>query len=88
MSKSIATIVPGPFAVVSSGNCTNSYMLDGDDIQARADAAMDSYWATTSQVIHRDIAGFGIQVEGSPYIAEVYTTQEAAERALASNQAA
>ncbi len=81
-----ATIVTGPFAVVSSGNVTNSYMLDGDDIQARADAAMSRYWADSSTVLQRGIEGFGIQVEGSPYVVEVYGSREVAERKLAEAQ--
>lgn len=77
-----ATVIPGPFALVSSGNVTQSYMLDGDDIQDRANAAMDKYWADSATVIKRGIEGFGIQVEGSKYIVEVYNTEEAAKRAI------
>lgn len=78
----MAKIIPGPFAVVTSGNCTRSFMLDGDDIQTRADAAMDKYWSDTATVVSRGIQGFGVQIEGSDYIVDVYTTEDAAKRAL------
>lgn len=78
-----ATIVPGPFASVSSGNCTNSWMLDGDDIQARADAAMNPHFGNHSTVGRRGVEGYGIQIEGSPYIVDVYASREVAERKLA-----
>lgn len=77
-----AKIVKGPFAKVTSGNATESWMLDGDDIQDRADAAMDRHFASSAHVIERGQAGYGIQVEGSPYIAAVYLTEEAALAAL------
>ncbi len=79
-----ATIVPGPFALVSSGNTTKSFMLDSDDIQERANAALNPYWGNSAGVIKRGIQGFGIQIEGNPYVVEVYESRAAAERALAS----
>ena len=86
MTKIRATIVSGPFAVVSSGNTARDYMLDGDDIQERAAAAFDSvYYGCEAQVYQRGINGFGVQVEGSNYVVDVYTTREAAERALAAS---
>lgn len=78
------TIVPGPFALVSSGNTTKSFMLDGDDIQERANAALNPYWGNSATVIKRGLQGFGTQIEGNPYIVEVYESRVAAERALAS----
>jgi hypothetical protein len=61
-------------------------MLDGDDIQARADAAMNSYFGTHSTVGRRGVEGYGIQIEGSPYIVDVYASREVAERKLAESQ--
>lgn len=77
-----ATVVPGPFALVTSGNTTTSYLIDGEDIQARADAAKDPYWGQGSTVLKRGLPGYGVQVEGCRYIEDVYTTAEAAERAI------
>ncbi|QTD44307.1 hypothetical protein [Ottowia testudinis] len=84
MTKSNAHIVAGPFALVSSGNCTQSWMVDGADIQERANAALDPYWGKGPVMIHdRGVTGYGIQVEGSPYVVCVYGTREIAERKLA-----
>lgn len=78
---STARIIEGTFALVSSGNCTQSWMVDGEDIQARANAALDPYWGTTATVHQRGVKGFGIDA-GGRYLAEVYLTRQAAENAL------
>jgi hypothetical protein len=85
--KPKASIIPGPFALVTSGNCTTSYMLDGDDIQERANAAMNRYWGDTAQVHKRGIPGWGILIDGHHYVVSVYTTREAAESHLQSSEA-
>lgn len=81
MSK--ATIIEGTFALVSSGNCTESYMVDGDDIQERANAAHDSYWGPKSNIIERGIEGFAVAVNGwAGYMVDLYTTRASAEAAI------
>lgn len=77
-----ATIVKGPFASVSSGNATQAWMVDGADIQARADAAMDKYWGETAVVYESNVDGYGIAIDGAKYIVAVYATHEAAELAI------
>ena len=73
------TIIEGTFALITSGNCTESWMLDGDDLQERADAAMDSYWGNASKIIERGVQGFAVS-NGGEYMIDLYTTREAAER--------
>lgn len=74
-----ASILKGTFALVSSGNCSTSWLVDGDDIQVRANAAISPYWSDTAKVHERGVEGYGIQVDGCKYIVEVYETREAAE---------
>lgn len=80
-------IVKGTFALVSSGNCSTSWLIDGADIQDRANAAISSYWGNSAAVHERGVEGYGIKVEGCRYIVEVYTTLEAAERHMRAVQA-
>lgn len=84
MTKPNATIVTGPFAIVSGGNCTDRWMIDGPDLQDRANAAKDSYCGNAPATIYeRGIVGYGIQIEGHADVVAVYKTREQAERALA-----
>jgi len=78
------TTTNGVFAEVATGNCTSGYILDGDDVQERANAQYPkSYGAPFSRVYKRGIVGFGIPTKKGFSQFYVFSTLEAAQRELA-----
>jgi hypothetical protein len=75
-------IIEGTFAAVSSGNCSQAWMVDGDDIQERANAALNKQYGDVATIYQRGVQGFALS-HGGKYLVGVYTTRDAAERALA-----
>ena len=73
-------IVEGVFAAVTSGNCSVSWIVDGDDVQARANKALSDYWGNKSSIVERGVKGFAVNVIGSTYLIEVLLTRGAAEQ--------
>lgn len=86
------TIFEGPFAeVYVGGNCVTEYIADGDDLMERANAIRDEYWAKAghdAQIKRRNLPlyGIGFIEVGYPVSGWMYTSREAAERALARMQ--
>ena len=72
-------IVEGVFASVTSGNCSVSWIVDGDDVQERANEAMSPYWGNKSSIIQRGVKGYAVNVVGAKYLIDIFTTREAAE---------
>lgn len=79
------SIIKGVFALVGSGNCTCSFLLDGPDVQARADAALGPHWGDSAMVFERGIPGYALSWPNKkgPYFDIVYKTRDAAEQAMA-----
>ena len=83
-------IIEGRFALVSGGNCTTQWMIDGEDFEQRAkvqwDAENAAYYGDFSpgMIYERGVAGFCL-VDENGMIREVMTTREAAERCVARN---
>lgn len=73
-------IVEGVFAAVTSGNCSVSWIVDGDDVQDRANKALSAYWGNRSSIIERGVKGFAVNAIGSTYLIDVFLTKEAAEQ--------
>ena len=73
-------IVEGVFAAVTSGNCSVSWIVDGDDVQDRANKALSAYWGNKSSIVERGVKGFAVNVIGSTYLIDVFLTKEAAEQ--------
>lgn len=72
-------IIEGTFARVSAGNCSTRWLLDGDDIQARADAALDPYWGNKATIYERGFVGAAIATDAGQ-IVEVFASRAAAAR--------
>lgn len=75
-------IVHGQFALVFSGNVTKAWMVDGDDIQQRANAALNPYWGDTAKIYDQHVEGWALMADNSPYAIELYTSEMHAQRAL------
>lgn len=80
-------IVEGMFGQVSGGNCTTVWMVDGPDLEDRARAAWEQHGGYyggfyPSMIKARGVAGFGVVINDSPYVTEVFKTREAAERCI------
>ena len=81
-----AQIITGPLAEVytgSNGYC--EYLVDGDDIQQRADAVCDKYWLKAgrkAEIRARNLPLWGIQFSQGSKIDVVFTSLEAANRYL------
>lgn len=73
-------IVEGVFAAVTSGNCSVSWIVDGDDVQASANKALSDYWGNKSSIVERGVKGFAVNVIGSTYLIDVLLTRGAAEQ--------
>ena len=80
-------IVEGAFAAVSAGNCTWAWMVDGDDIQERANVALGWYWSNDftipASVHERGVRLACIQIDDQAHMLAGYSSREAAEAALA-----
>jgi hypothetical protein len=81
-------IVEGEFALVEAGNCTQTWMIDGPDLEDRArtlwgqwDASYYGPWSP-SHIRKRGVRGVAVMREGSPY-ADLYVSREFAEAAVA-----
>ena len=83
-TKQIPQIVEGTFAQVSTGNCTAGWMIDGDDIQSRANANLENVfgYAVDAAIYQRGVKGFSLMIGGS--VLDVFVTRAHAERFLAS----
>jgi len=81
-------IIEGTFAYVSTGNCTQGWMIDGDDIQARANAHLLAYYGyeVEARIHQRGVTGFALIVDGH-IIIDLFQTKEAAERFLSNIRA-
>lgn len=61
--KSLKLVV-GHFALVDTGNCTQGYIIDGPNVQARANKNYPKYYGDTCHIYQRGIEGAGIVFEG------------------------
>ena len=81
-------IISGEFAEVFTGNGTYGWLVEGDDVQARANANIDPYWLTEGRdcpIMQRHVPGHALAVDGEVKV--MYTSREAAERGLARQMA-
>lgn len=82
-----ASIISGKFARVFTGNMTTGWLLEGDDLQGRANANVDPYWLPAGQdcpIYERNVDGHALALDGMPVV--LYKSREAAEQALAGYQ--
>lgn len=79
-----AQIVHGPLAKVYTGkNAVCDYLVEGDDLQERADAICDKFWLAAgrrAEIRERNLSLFGVRFSDNGPIYEVFTSLEAAER--------
>lgn len=66
-------IVEGTFALIATGNCTEGWVIDNDNI--------------TAHVYRRGVAGYGLRVKGHSVMLDLYTTRDAADAAMARAEA-
>lgn len=85
-------IISGKFAEILGRNMTSNWMVDGDDLQDRADAVWQrgetvlGGYSDTATILQRGIDGVAIQYGNHPYVF-VYNSRAAAEAALATQNA-
>lgn len=75
-------LISGRFARVFSGNCTASWMVEGDDLQARANAALGACYESDAPLYERNVEGYAVAYGDDPYVA-LFASREFAEQALA-----
>lgn len=83
-TKHTITVIRGTFALVASGNASDAWMIDGDDIQDRANEALDWYWrveGVDATIYERGVEGWGVAIDDQPYMIGLFTTEAAALRA-------
>lgn len=82
------TILSGTFAQVFAGNGNYDWLVEGDDIQQRANANINPYWMTPGRdcpIAQRNVEGHALVADGRVVV--LYKTREHAERALADIEA-
>lgn len=85
ITADMITIVEGRFANVGGGNCSRWWILDGDDVQERANALpghdIDRDGRKyPSTIFERGVIGWALQIEGVDGV-QVYLSRRAAEAA-------
>jgi len=79
--QQLPKIVENTFAYVSTGNCTQNWMVDGDDIQDRANAHLSAYYGVEAVIHQRGVHGFALMI--GDYVIDLFNTREAADNYLA-----
>ncbi|WP_226018438.1 hypothetical protein [Novosphingobium sp. FKTRR1] len=80
-------IISAPLAqVYTGGNGHCEYLVDGDDLQARADAVCDKDWLAAgrqAEIRSRDLRLWGVQFSDGGRVDMVFDSLSAAERYVA-----
>jgi|GEM_PF-2611897 len=81
--KTELKVVTGLFAKVATGNATFGFIIDGDDVQERANAAYPDYFGGTGIVYERGLEGAAVFVGNNEVSRELYINKEFADRSVA-----
>jgi len=81
--KTELKVVTGLFAKVATGNATFGFILDGDDVQERANAAYDDYYGGTGFVYELGLEGAAIFIGNNEVSRELYISEKFANESVA-----